>query len=180
MARKRIKSRPGLLGTVYYYDENGNPIGKSRPGLIEGTRVYTDQNGSYAGKSRPGFLVKEVFTDTENNHITSYDSLCEEVHFKNGSPVGHTRPRFFDSEYTTLDIGDEDPDEVYFEEDYLEEDLLDEIEEHEDANTDVAGYEKQYSPKTFQYTVVKNLQLFVLCLVICMVIACIYAIVRFN
>jgi hypothetical protein len=55
-----------------------------------------------------------------------------------------------------LDIGDEDPDEVYFEEDYLEEDLLDEIEEHEDANTDVAGYEKQYSPKTFQYTVVKK------------------------
>ena len=147
MAKKRVKSRPGLFDTVYYYDENGKPIGKSRPGLIEGTRVYTDQNGRYAGKSRPGFFAKEVFTDTEHNHITSYDSLCGEVHF---------------------------------EEDYLEEDLAEELEEYEDTDADVADYEEQYNPKTSQYTVVKNLQLFVLCLVICMVIACIYAIVRFN
>ena len=39
MARKYVKSRPGLFGMVYYYDDNGKPIGKSRPGLIEGTRV---------------------------------------------------------------------------------------------------------------------------------------------
>lgn len=58
MARKYVKSRPGLIGMVYYYDENGKPIVKSRPGLIEGIRVYTDQNGRYAGKSRPGFLSK--------------------------------------------------------------------------------------------------------------------------
>lgn len=58
MARKYVKSRPGLFGMVYYYDENGRSIGKSRPGLIEGTRVYTDQNGRYAGKSRPGFYPK--------------------------------------------------------------------------------------------------------------------------
>lgn len=180
MARKRVKSRPGLFGTVYYYDENGNPIGKSHPGLIEGTRVYTDQNGRYAGKSRPGFFAKEVFSDTDNNHITSYDSLCGEVHFKNGTPVGHTRPGFFDSEHTTLDAEDEDPDEAYFEEDYLEEDLVEELEEYEDTDADVADYEEQYNPKTSQYTVVKNLQLFVLCLVICMVIACVYAVIRFN
>ena len=180
MARKRVKSRPGLFGTVYYYDENGNPIGKSRPGLIEGTRVYTDQNGKYAGKSRPGFLSKEVFTDTDGNSIASYDGLFGEVHFESGTPVGHTRPGFFDSEYTTLEAEDEDPNEAYFEEDYLEEDLVEELEEYEDTDADVADYEEQYNPKTSQYTVVKNLQLFVLCLVICMVIACIYAIVRFN
>ena len=79
MGRKHVKSRPGLFGTVYYYDEHGNPIGKSRPGLLEGTRVYTGENGRYAGKSRPGFFAKEVFTDTDNNHITSYDSLCGEI-----------------------------------------------------------------------------------------------------
>ena len=180
MARKRIKSRPGLFGTVYYYDENGNPIGKSRPGLIEGTRVYTDQNGKYAGKSRPGFLSKEVFTDTDGNFITSYDDLYGKVHFKNGTPVGHTRPGLFNSEYTTLDSEDEDPDEAYFKEDYREEDLAEKLEEYEDTDTDVADYEEQYNSKTSQYTVVNNLQLFVLCLVICMVIACIYAIVRFN
>ena len=168
MAKKRITSRPGLFGTVYYYDEKGNPIGKSRPGLFEGTRVYTDDRGRYAGKSRPGFLTKEVFTDTDNNHITSYDSLCGEVHFKNGAPIGHTRPGFFDSSYTTLDMEDE--------EDYFEEDLVDSFEDDEAEEADYV----EGDPKVSQYTVVKNLQMFVLCLVICMIIACAYAIVRFN
>ena len=175
MGRKHVKSRPGLFGTVYYYDEHGNPIGKSRPGLLEGTRVYTDENGRYAGKSRPGFFAKEVFTDTDNNHITSYDSLCGEVHFKNGMYAGHTRPGFFDSAYTTLEVDDEISDEELYEENFLEDDLGEDQEDYED----VADSE-EYSPKTSQYTVVKNLQMFVLCLMICMIIACVYAIVRFN
>ena len=180
MGRRYVKSRPGLFGTVYYYDENGNPIGKSHPGLIDGTRVYTDENGRYAGKSRPGFFAKEVFTDTDNNHITSYDSLRGEVHFKNGVPVGHTRPGFFDSAYTTLEVEDEILDEELCEEDYIEDDITEELEGCEDIDADVVEYEEEYSPKVSQSTVVKNLQLFVLCLVICMVIACIYAIIKFN
>lgn len=173
MAKKRITSRPGLFGTVYYYDENGRPVGKSRPGLLEGTRVYTDQNGRYAGKSRSGFLAKEVFTDTEQNRITSYDSLLGEVHFKNGTPVGHTRPGFFDSACTTLD----DEDEYYEEDPYIEEEEL--FDSYEDQGIEEAEYE-EYSPEITQQTVVRNLQLFVLCLVICMVIAVIYAIIKFN
>lgn len=176
MARRHVKSRPGLFGTVYYYDENGNPIGKSRPGLLEGTRVYTDQDGRFAGKSRPGVLAKEVFTDTEHNHITSYDSLYGEVHFKNGVPVGHTRPGFFDSAYTTLEVEDESDEEGLYDEDYFEGDLADFFEGDE---TEEADYVED-DPKVSQYTVVKNLQMFVLCLVICMIIACAYAIVRFN
>lgn len=176
MARRHVKSRPGLFGTVYYYDENGNPIGKSRPGLLEGTRVYTDQDGRFAGKSRPGFLAKEVFTDTEHNHITSYDGLFGEVRFKNGTPVGHTRPGFFDSAYTTLEVEDESDEEGLYDEDYFEGDLADFFEGDE---TEEADYVED-DPKVSQYTVVKNLQMFVLCLVICMIIACAYAIVRFN
>lgn len=107
MARRSIKSRPGIFGTIYYYDEHGNPIGKSRPGLLKGTRVYTDQNGRYAGKSRPSFLAKEVFTDTDYNHITTYDGIFREVHVKNSVPIGHTRPGFFDSAYTTLETEDD-------------------------------------------------------------------------
>ena len=176
MGRKHVRSRPGLFGTVYYYDEHGNPIGKSRPGLLEGTRVYTDENGRYAGKSRPGFFAKEVFTDTEHNHITSYDSLCGEIHFENGVPIGHTRPGFFDSAYTTLEAEDECYEEEAYEKDYFEEDLTDSFEGDE---TEEADYVEE-APKVSQYTVVKNLQMFVLCLVICMIIACVYAIVRFN
>ena len=178
MGKKRITSRPGLFGTVYYYDENGRPVGKSRPGLLEGTRVYTDQNGRYAGKSRPGFLAKEVFTDTEHNHITSYDSLLGEVHFKNGTPVGHTRPGFFDSAYTTLDEAEEIVEDEYYEDElYIEDEEL--LDAYEDEDVEEAEYE-EYSPEVSQHTVVRNLQLFVLCLVICMVIAVIYAIVKFN
>lgn len=173
MARKRITSRPGLFGTVYYYDENGNSIGKSRPGLFEGSRVYSDQNGRYVGKSRPGFLAKEVFTDVDHNHITSYEGLCGDVHFQNGVPIGQSKPGLFGSEYTTLEAEENLVQEEYYEEDYYEENPV------EDIEIDVVDHE-QYTPQTSQYTVVKNLHLFALCLVICMIIACVYAVIRFN
>ena len=168
MARKRVKSRPGLFGTVYYYDENGNPIGKSRPGLIEGTRVYTDQNGKYAGKSRPGFLSKEVFTDTDGNSITSYDGLCREVHFKNGVPVGHTRPGFFDSECTTLEIEDEISDEYDL--------YADEISDAEDSLAEIE--DEEVPEATSQHTVKRNVQLFLLFLVVCVVIFFVIAVIK--
>ena len=179
MAKKRITSRPGLFGTVYYYDENGNPVGKSRPGLLEGTRVYTDQNGKYAGKSRPGFLANEVFTDADYNHITSYEGLCGDIHFQNGISIGHTRPGFFGFEHTTLEAEDELPEEEYYEEDYFVENITEEWDEVEDNNLCEVD-SAEHTPQVSQYTVVKNLQLFALCLVICMVIACVYAIVRLN
>ena len=174
MARKFVKSRPGLFGMVYYYDENGRPIGKSRPGLIEGTRVYTDQNGRYVGKSRPGFLSKEVYTDTDHNYITSYDSLCGEIHFKNGVPIGHSRPGWFGSSFTSLETEDEVyEDEYYDEADSMEEDFTEELyEEYEDED-----YE-EYMPQTASCVVGKKLKSLVLFLVICAVIVCICAITK--
>lgn len=154
MARKRIKSRPGLFGTVYYYDENGDCIGKSRPGLLDGSRVYTDQNGRYAGKSRTGIFAKEVFTDTERNRVTSYDSLFGEVHFQNGVPAGNTKPGFFGCEHTELETGDdfsEDYDDTVYEDDAVD------CEEHNN--------------KSFGW-------IFVLFLVICAAVAGIYMMIR--
>jgi hypothetical protein len=177
MAKQRIKSRPGLFGTIYYYDENGNPIGQSRPGLLEGTRVYTDQNGRYVGKSRPGYLAKEVFTDAKHNYITSYEGLFGDVHFKNGVPVGHTKPGLFDSAYTTLEAGDDASDEEYCE-DGFEEEWLEDEECFDDAAYEAGKNErKNYSPKVSQFTLVKSLQQIFLFLVICMITACIYAII---
>ena len=121
MAKKRITSKPGLFGTVYYYDEKGRPVGKSRPGLFEGTRVYTDQNGRYAGKSRPGFFAREVFTDADHNHITSYKGLAGDLHFRNGVPIGQTTPGFFGLKHTTLEAEEELLEDDYFEEDITEE-----------------------------------------------------------
>ena len=159
MIRRNIKSQPGLFGTVYYYDEHGNPIGKSHPGLLEGTRVYTDQNGRYTGKSRPGFLAQEVFTDADHNHITSYEGICGEVHFENGVPIGYSRSGFFDSEYSVLETEDDLSEEECCEED---------------------SFDEECSSKACQDTVVKNLLLLVLCIVISIMIACIYAIIRVS
>ena len=111
MARKRIYSRPGLFGTVSYYDGQGNYIGKSRPGLLEGTRVFSDRNGRYAGTSRPGFLAKEVFSDTDRNRITTYGGFLGDVHFKNGVPIGSSHPGIFSSSCTTLET--EEMEEVW-------------------------------------------------------------------
>ena len=117
MAKKRIKSRPGFFGITYYYDENGKQLGKSRPGLLGGTRVYTDPNGNYAGWSRPGLFAKEVFIGRNNKCITSYDAFLGDAHFKNGRPMGMTRQGLFDCTYTTLDTEEENEEELCFDED---------------------------------------------------------------
>ncbi|MBR5220699.1 MAG: hypothetical protein IKV66_06915 [Clostridia bacterium] len=103
MPKKHIKSKPGLFGTVYYYDENGKPLGKSRPGLIKDSRVYLDQNGRTVGKSRRGILTKEVFTDTDGTQIQTYDDLLGEIHTKNGKPIGRTKSGFLGTRHTLLD-----------------------------------------------------------------------------
>jgi hypothetical protein len=161
LAQKRIKSKPGLFGVVYYYDEKGRCVGKSRPGLSGDTRVYTDNDGNYVGKSRPGFFAEEVYTDAEHNHITSYKGITRTHHYQNGKPIGYTKPGFFDSAYTDVE---EDIAEEYEEETY--EDL--EIEEYD------------FIDENPQKNVVRNLQFAFLSIVICMIILCVYAIVRFN
>ena len=169
MAKKYIKSRPGLFGYTNYYDERGRCVGKSRPGAL-GSTGYFDEKGRIVGKSRKGFLAKEVYHDVDHTRqIATYDSIVGEIHCENGVPIGHTRPGFFVAAYTTLEAEDEHYDEEYFDEDDLTEDL--ECDGMEDMD---------YTPERSQYTVVRNLQQLALCLVICMVIAAIYAIVKFN
>ena len=171
MLRKRIKSKPGLFGTVCYYDENGNPIGKSRPGLMEGTRVYTDQNGKYAGKIRPGILAKKVFTDTEGNRITSYHRFRGETHFKNGKPIGHSRPGLFGTSYTTLEIP-----EYTCEEEQASGTNNSKMETQNNEYTN--GSHEGYTPQRTAYTFVKILQFIFLFLVICTISICIYAMLK--
>ena len=175
MTRKRIKSRPGLFGYTNYYDERGRCVGKSRPGAF-GTTVYFDEKGRLVGKSRKGFLAKEVYHDVDfKRHITTYDGIIGESHYENGAPIGHRRPGFFGSEYTTLEAEDEIQEEEYWAEDFQED--QEDFDDREE--TEAEDYE-EYTSVPSQHAIVRNLQLLVLCLVICAVIACIYAIVRFN
>ena len=182
MAKKHIKSRPGLFGMVHYYDENGKHIGKSRPGLLEGTRVYTDNDGKRVGKSRPGFFAKEVFIDSEHNRITSYDGLIGEVHYKDGRRIGHTRPRFFDRTYTVLEKENEILCNDY-EMDVLEETLT-ELEEdltaleeilHENNEEDVDEKEK-----VTQYICSQKSKPIIIIPIIIVIIACICAVAKYR
>lgn len=179
MAKKHITSRPGFWGTIHYYDEIGRFVGKSCPGLLKGTRIYTDQCGRYVGKSHTGFLGEEVFTDTNHNHFTSYKGFVGNNHFRNGVPIGRTRRGFFGFEHTVLETEDELSEEEYFDRAYIEEDLNEDWDEIEAEAAYEAVYE-DHTPAESRHTVIKNLQLFVLCIVICIVIACIYAIARSN
>ena len=90
-----------------------------------------------------------------------------------------TKPAFFGFEHTTLETDDDSSEEEFHDEDYCAEDIVEEWDETEDDDLCEDDYE-EHTQQASQYTIVKNLQLFVLCLVICMVIACIYAIVRLN
>lgn len=120
MAKKRITSKPGLFGYIYHYDEKGKCIGKSRPGLIDGSKVHFDATGKRVGTSRPGFFAKEVYLDEENElYVSSYEGLTGDVHFKNGTPIGVSRQGFCETEYTTLDVAGE-LDEAYFDDDEFE------------------------------------------------------------
>ena len=114
MAKKRIRSRPGLWGMTYHYDEDGNFLGKSRPSLLGNGTVHTDRKGNYAGYTRPGFLAEEVHYDAKNKrHVTSYPGLIGEYHTAGGRPVGKSVPGFFDTQYTEYDDVEELYEAVY-------------------------------------------------------------------
>ncbi len=135
MSKKRIKSKKGLLGFEHYYDENGKPIGKSRPSLMGDGRVFTDKQGRVVGKSRKGFFAETVYHDTENNrNITTYPALTGKTHYENGRAVGHTSPDFFGSSATLYEENGEA--------DFCDE-VLEDCDEHTESDT-----ENKINPKS--------------------------------
>ena len=121
MAKKRIVSRPGLFGTEYHYDERGRFVGKSRPGLLGGTRVYTDSSGRWAGVSRPGLFGTQVYTDREGHTVSARPGLFGWILRSGGETVGRTRPGFFG---TTCTEWEADEKGSFPEGEYLDEDDL--------------------------------------------------------
>ena len=181
MGKRRITSKPGWLGYTYYYDEKGQCVGKSRPGAF-GTTVYFDERGRFAGKSRKGLLVERVYTDKNyKRSIKTYKGIVGESHYENGKSIGRSAPGWFSTVHTTLETEDEIPEEEYYAEDFCEWDLSEdqEYEDFEDEEVESVDYEED-TPEISQDTVVENFQLLLLCLGICMAIAAIYAIVKFN
>ena len=98
-----------------------------------------------------------------------------DIHFKNGTPIGRSRPGLFGYSHTSLEIEDEICEADFYEDetDFMEEDFAEKpYEESEDED-----YE-EYLPQTTSSTVGEKLKSLVLFLVICAVFICIYAITR--
>lgn len=156
MAKKRIKSRPGLFGMVYHYDENGKYVGKSRPGLLDGTKVHFDEKGQRVGTSRPGLFWDEVHHDKKNDrNIVSFQSVINTIHRSDGRTVGKTRPGLLDGiKYTTMEVDEDSTAETeeYFEE-YADDEINEYLEDGDElpidmeSNTDSEASESAYEDK---------------------------------
>ena len=107
MKKKRIISKPGLLGMTYHY-ENGRHMGKSRQGLWSKRTIHYDAEGRQIAVSRPGALSDEVHYDKRSNrYISSYSGPVSKIHISNGRPVGESFPGIFGTTYSCVNSGDE-------------------------------------------------------------------------
>lgn len=182
MARKRITARPSWFGYTCYYDEKGKCVGKSRPGAF-GTTVYFDERGRIAGKSHKGFLAKEVFHDKDHKRsITTYEGIIGEIHYENGKLIGRSMPGWLGTECTTLETEDVQKDyDLQLQEEYVEEDWLYEEEEYKDAiDCDVRETENEdvTSEGIVPNTAIRNILVFLACILVCGVIFAIAALRR--
>ncbi len=66
---KHYTSVDGLFGQKLHYDENGNYVGESWPGLFEGSMEHYDANGQYAGYSDPGLFADHVHHNANSQYI---------------------------------------------------------------------------------------------------------------
>ena len=103
MTRKRIiRSKPGLFGITYHY-EDGKYIGKSRSALLGDRKVHYNTKGRKTGTSIPGLLADEIHYDRNGKRfISSYSDLTGEVHISNGSPIGKSVPGIISGSYTSI------------------------------------------------------------------------------
>ncbi len=65
--KKKITSVPGLFGEIIHYDENGERIGESRPGLLDGSMIHYDADGNPVGRSDPGLFSDLVHRDGDGS-----------------------------------------------------------------------------------------------------------------
>ena len=76
--KRKIKSHKGLFGQVIHYTD-GIKVGKSWPGLFDGSYKHYDANGKYVGYSDPGIVADLVHYNEYGGYAgTTYTSLLGE------------------------------------------------------------------------------------------------------
>lgn len=102
---KKIISRESFFGATVHYDEHGNRIGTSYPGLFGGTNHY-DAKGHKVGYSMPrGSLNDEVHYDN-HGHKVGYTFKTEsgyDIHYdSHGHKIGTSRDSLLFGRTTTF------------------------------------------------------------------------------
>ena len=65
----RITSIDGLFGQKIHYDEDGNYVGESWPGLFEGSWEHYSQDKGYVGSSDPGLFAGQIHRDSSGQYM---------------------------------------------------------------------------------------------------------------
>ena len=61
-----ILSTEGIFGGYNHYDENGDRVGSSWPGLVPGEIVHYNSDGERVGSSMPGLFCLHTDSDIYN------------------------------------------------------------------------------------------------------------------
>lgn len=89
---QKVYSVPGLFGNTLHYDESGNKVGESWPGLFGGSQEHYDANGNHIGSSHVGLFSEQVYYG-ENGYAGRSDLglFGERNHYnKDGDFIGDT------------------------------------------------------------------------------------------
>lgn len=72
-----LKSIKTLFGSVVHYNERGEKVGESLDGFFPEQKIHYDNDGNYLGRTDPGLLRKTSITKDQNNNvvITSSENL---------------------------------------------------------------------------------------------------------
>lgn len=105
MADKHITSVDGLFGQKIHYDDMGNIVGESWPGVFPGSWEHYGSNG-YAGHSDPGVFADLIHHDANGRYLgDTWDGISEEqkVHYDANGYAGDSWNTLIGTD-TSLDI----------------------------------------------------------------------------
>lgn len=72
-----FKSIKTLFGNIIHYNERGEKVGESLDGFFPEQKIHYDNDGNYLGRTDPGLLRKTSITKDQNNNVvmTSSENL---------------------------------------------------------------------------------------------------------
>ena len=95
-----IDTVEGLFGEKIHYDEQGNKVGESWPGLFGGSWDHYDSDGNYIGRSDVGLFADQVHYDSHNENV-GYSNRAVfggTNHYSSDGYAGYTRSTIFGEE----------------------------------------------------------------------------------